>query len=153
MQANHPCRYIDSAKREGAKVEIGGNRFGNRGYFVEPTIFSNVSEEMTIFKEEVFGPVCSIAKFKTEEDAIALANKTEYGLAAGIHTYNLSTMAKVTAGIKAGTVWVNDYNNLNHQLPFGGFKQSGIGKELGEAALANYTQAKTITARMSAPIY
>ena len=108
---------------------------------------------MKIIKEEIFGPVCSIASFKDEDDVIAKANKTEYGLAAGIHTYNSNTIAKVSSGLKAGTVWVNTYNNLHHQLPFGGYKHSGIGKELGEAALANYMNSKTITQRLAGPIY
>jgi aldehyde dehydrogenase (NAD+) len=146
-------RYIDEGKKGGAKIELGGKRFGNVGYFIEPTIFSNVHEDMKIMQEEIFGPVCSIASFKTEEDAIAMANKTNYGLSAGIHTTNLNTMARVSAGLNAGTIWVNTYNNLHHQLPFGGFKQSGIGKELGEAALAGYTKAKTITARLTGPIF
>lgn len=104
-------------------------------------------------QEEIFGPVCSIASFKNEDDVIHMANKTMYGLAAGVHTTNLHTAAKVSAGLKAGTVWINTYNNLHHQLPFGGFKQSGIGKELGEAALTGYMNAKTITTRLAGPVF
>ena len=130
--------YIKAGKDAGAKVEIGGNRKGDQGYFIEPTIFSNVTEDMKIMQEEIFGPVCSISKFKNKEDAIKVGNKTTYGLAAAVHTSNLNTAIEVSNALKAGTVWVNTYNTLHHQLPFGGYKESGIGRELGEDALANY---------------
>lgn len=89
-------------------------------------------------QEEIFGPVCSISKFKTKEEVIALGNKTTYGLAAAVHTTNLNTAIEVSNALRAGTVWVNTYNTLHHQMPFGGYKESGIGRELGEAALDNY---------------
>ena len=104
---------------------------------------------MKIMQEEIFGPVCSIAKFTDEAEAIGLANNTTYGLAAAVHTTNLNTALRVSAALKAGTVWVNTYNTTHHQLPFGGFKESGIGRELGEAALANYTQTKTVSIRLT----
>jgi len=148
LQFDRIMSYIDEGKKAGAKVEIGGQRKGDKGYFIEPTIFSNVSEDMKIMQEEIFGPVCSIAKFKTEEDAIRVGNGTTYGLAAAVHTQNLNTAIRVSNGLKAGTVWVNAYNLLHHQLPFGGFKESGIGRELGEAALDNYTQTKTVVIRL-----
>lgn len=100
---------------------------------------------MKIMQEEIFGPVCSIAKFKDEADAIRVGNSTTYGLAAAVHTTNLNTAINVSNALKAGTVWVNTYNTLHHQLPFGGYKESGIGRELGEAALANYSQTKTVS--------
>jgi len=112
-----------------------------------------VSEDMKIMQEEIFGPVCSIAKFKTEEDAIKAGNSTSYGLAAAVHTKNITTAIRVSNALRAGTVWVNQYNMLHHQLPFGGFKESGIGRELGEAALANYTQTKTISIRLGDAIF
>ena len=146
-------RYINEGKKEGAKVETGGERHGDKGYFIQPTIFSNVSEDMKIMKEEIFGPVCSIAKFKTEEDAIRVGNTGTYGLAAAVHTKDLNTAIRVSNGLKAGTVWVNNYNMLSHQLPFGGYKESGIGRELGEAALANYTQTKTVNIRLGGPLF
>ena len=146
-------RYIDAGKKEGAKVEIGGERVGKEGYFIEPTIFSNVSEEMKIMQEEIFGPVCSIAKFKDEADAIRLGNTTTYGLAAAVHTSNINTAIKVSNALRAGTVWVNQYNMLHHQMPFGGYKESGIGRELGEAALANYTQTKTVSIRLGGALF
>ena len=129
-------------------MEIGGQRHGDKGYFIQPTIFSNVTDDMKIMKEEIFGPVCSIAKFKTVEDAIHVGNTTTYGLASALHTTNLKTAITVSNALKAGTVWVNQYNIIHHQVPFGGYKESGIGRELGEAALANYTQTKSVSIRL-----
>jgi aldehyde dehydrogenase (NAD+) len=108
---------------------------------------------MKIMQEEIFGPVCAIAKFKTEADVVKIANNTTYGLAAAVHTTNLNTAINVSNKLKAGTVWVNCYNLIHHQLPFGGFKESGIGRELGEAALANYTQAKTVSIRLGNALF
>ena len=153
LQYDRIMGYIDHGKKEGATVEIGGERHGDVGYFIQPTIFSNVSEDMKIMQEEIFGPVCSIAKFKTEEDAIRLGNTTTYGLAAAVHTTNLNRAIKVAGELRAGTVWVNQYNMLHHQLPFGGYKESGIGRELGEAALANYTQTKTVSVRLGDALF
>ena len=145
--------YIDTGRKEGATVETGGSRHGNEGYFIQPTIFSNVSEDMKIMQEEIFGPVCSISKFKDEADAIRLGNTTTYGLAAAVHTTNLNRAINVSNALKAGTVWVNQYNMLHHQMPFGGYKESGIGRELGEAALANYTQTKTVAVRLGGALF
>src|SRR5438046_165892 len=117
--------YIEHGKSEGAKVETGGSRHGTKGYFIQPTIFSNVQPDMKIMQEEIFGPVCSIAKFTDEAEVIRLGNNTTYGLAAAVHTSNLNTALRVSAALKAGTVWVNTYNTVHHQLPFGGFKESG----------------------------
>ncbi|KAL9102138.1 MAG: hypothetical protein Q9163_002669 [Psora crenata] len=153
LQYDRIMGYIDAGKKEGAKVEIGGERHGNEGYFIQPTIFSGVSEDMKIMKEEIFGPVCSIAKFKTEEDAIRVGNTTTYGLAAAVHTRDLNTAIRVSNGLRAGTVWVNQYNMVHHQLPFGGYKESGIGRELGEAALANYTQTKSVSIRLGGALF
>ena len=108
---------------------------------------------MKIMREEIFGPVCSIAKFKDEPDAIRLGNVTTYGLAAAVHTSNLNTAIRVSNALKAGTVWVNQYNMLHHQMPFGGYKESGIGRELGEAALANYTQTKSVAIRLGGALF
>ncbi|MCJ1427895.1 aldehyde dehydrogenase (NAD(P)(+)) ald5 [Sticta canariensis] len=153
LQYDRIMEYIDSGKKEGAKVEIGGERHGKEGYFIQPTIFSNVQEDMKIMQEEIFGPVCSIAKFKDEADAIRLGNTTTYGLAAAVHTKNLNTAIRVSDALRAGTVWINSYNMLHHQLPFGGYKESGIGRELGEAALANYTQTKTVSIRLGGALF
>lgn len=108
---------------------------------------------MKIVQEEIFGPVCSISKFKTKEEVIALGNNTTYGLAAAVHTKSLNTAIEVANSLKAGTVWVNSYNMLHHQLPFGGYKESGIGRELGEDALDNYLQTKTVSIRLGDALF
>jgi aldehyde dehydrogenase (NAD+) len=153
LQFDRIMSYIDHGKQNGATVEIGGKRKGDKGYFIEPTIFSNVTEDMKIVQEEIFGPVCSISKFKTAEEVVKLGNSTTYGLAAAIHTSNLNTAIKVSNALKAGTVWVNQYNMLHHALPFGGYKESGIGRELGEAALENYLQTKTVSIRLGDALF
>ncbi|KFH46784.1 Aldehyde dehydrogenase-like protein [Hapsidospora chrysogenum ATCC 11550] len=153
LQYDRIMGYIESGKKEGATVEVGGGRHGDKGYFIQPTIFSNVRPDMKIMQEEIFGPVCAIAKFKDEEDAIKLAHDTTYGLAAAVHTKDLNTAIRVSNRLKAGTVWVNCYNMLDPQLPFGGFKESGIGRELGEAALANYTQNKSVAIRLGGALF
>jgi len=135
--------YIEKGKAEGAKLQCGGGR-GKKGYFIEPTIFTDVTDEMTIAKEEIFGPVMSVLKFKTLDEAIERANKTSYGLAAGIFTRDFSKAYKAANMIKAGTFWVNTYNAFDCAQPFGGFKMSGNGRELGEYALQLYTEVKTI---------
>jgi len=148
LQFDRIMSYIEEGKKAGATVETGGKRKGDKGYFIEPTIFSNVTEDMTIQQEEIFGPVCTISKFKTKEEAIKIGNNTTYGLAAAVHTQNLNTAIEVANALRAGTVWVNTYNALHWQLPFGGYKSSGIGRELGEAALDNYVQTKTVSIRL-----
>ncbi|KAI7542311.1 Aldehyde, partial [Hortaea werneckii] len=153
LQFDRIMNYIQAGKDAGAKVETGGNRKGDKGYFIEPTIFSNVTEDMKIMQEEIFGPVCSISKFKTKDEVIKTGNSTTYGLAAAVHTTNLNTAIEVANSLKAGTVWVNTYNTLHHQMPFGGYKESGIGRELGEDALANYTQTKTVSIRLGDALF
>jgi len=153
LQFDRIMNYIQSGKEAGAKVETGGARHGTEGYFIQPTIFSGVSEDMKIMQEEIFGPVCSISKFKTEEEAIKMGNETTYGLAAALHTTNLNTAIRVSNALKAGTVWVNCYNLLSYQVPFGGFKESGIGRELGKYALANYTQVKSVRIRLGGALF
>ncbi|KAE9980902.1 Aldehyde dehydrogenase [Venturia inaequalis] len=153
LQFDRVMSYIDAGKAAGATVETGGKRKGDKGYFIEPTIFSNVTEDMKIVQEEIFGPVCSVSKFKNKEEAIRLGNSTTYGLAAAVHTSNLNTAIEVSNALKAGTVWVNTYNTLHHQLPFGGYKESGIGRELGEAALDNYVQVKTVSIRLGDALF
>jgi len=153
VQFDRVMEYIKIGKEAGAKVETGGNRKGDKGYFIEPTVFSNVTEDMKIVQEEIFGPVVTISKFSTKEEVIKAGNGTTYGLAAAIHTKNLNTAIEVSNALKAGTVWVNTYNTLHHQLPFGGYKESGIGRELGEDALANYTQTKTVNIRLGDALF
>ncbi|KAM3545782.1 hypothetical protein ARSEF1564_001246 [Beauveria bassiana] len=153
LQYDRIMSYIQSGKDEGATVEIGGERHGDKGFFIKPTIFSNVRSDMKIMQEEIFGPVCSISKFSTEEEVIKLGNETTYGLAAAVHTKDLNTSIRVSNALKAGTVWVNCYNLLHASIPFGGFKESGIGRELGEAALDNYLQTKSVTVRLGGPMF
>jgi aldehyde dehydrogenase (NAD+) len=153
IQYDRIMGYISEGKKAGATVVTGGERYGDKGYFIQPTIFADVTENMKIVQEEIFGPVCSIAKFSTEDEVIKVANTTTYGLAAAVHTKNINTAIKVSNALRAGTVWVNQYNMLHHQLPFGGYKESGLGRELGEAALANYTQTKTVSIRLADAIF
>jgi aldehyde dehydrogenase (NAD+) len=153
LQFDRIMDYIKVGKEEGATVETGGERLGDKGYFIKPTIFSNVTSNMRIMQEEIFGPVCAIAKFKDEDEVIALGNDSTYGLAAAVHTKDLNTAIRVSNALHAGTVWVNCYNMLHHQLPFGGMKESGIGRELGEAALANYTQNKSVAIRLGGALF
>jgi aldehyde dehydrogenase (NAD+) len=130
--------YIKAGTDEGATLHLGGSRVGEKGYFIEPTIFTNINSSMKIVKEEIFGPVGVVAKFNDDDDIIAMANDTMYGLAAAIFCKDIKRALNTANRIKAGTVWVNLTNTLNSQVPFGGFKQSGIGRELGEYALAKY---------------
>ncbi|KAI1117487.1 aldehyde dehydrogenase [Nemania sp. NC0429] len=153
LQFDRIMGYIDHGKQDGATIETGGVRHGDKGYFIKPTIFSNVTPNMKIMQEEIFGPVCAIAKFKDESEVIKLGNDSTYGLAAAVHTNDINTAIRVSRNLKAGTVWVNCYNMLHHQVPFGGFKESGIGRELGEAALANYTQNKSVAIRLAGPLF
>ena len=142
--------YIEKGKKEGAKLEAGGKRFGSKGYFIEPTVFSNVSDDMVICKEEIFGPVQSILKFKTLDEAIKRSNATEYGLAAGIVTKDNDRAVQFAQGVRAGMIWINTYTHVAPQIPFGGFKMSGHGRELGEDAMNEYLEVKTVTMAISA---
>ncbi len=144
-QFNKIMSYIDKGKTEGAKCLTGGSRFGNKGYFIEPTIFTEVNDEMSIARDEIFGPVLSILPFKNTDEIIARANNTYYGLAAAVWTRDVQKAHKVAASVRAGTIWVNCYDVFDAAAPFGGFKMSGSGRELGEAALSNYTELKTVT--------
>jgi len=137
--------YIKSGVAEGAKLQTGGGKFGDRGYFVEPTVFSEVTDDMKICKEEIFGPVQVIQKFSTMEEVIARANKNNYGLAAAVFTKDVSNALFMSNSLRAGTVWVNCYDVLEAQVPFGGYKMSGQGRELGEYGLEAYTEIKTVT--------
>jgi aldehyde dehydrogenase (NAD+) len=150
VQFDRIMGYIDAGKEEGATLEIGGERHGEKGYFIKPTIFSDVTPDMKIVREEIFGPVAAIAKFKDEEEVIRMGNDSPYGLAAAVHTKDLNTAIRVSNALNAGTVWVNTYNYFHAQIPFGGYKQSGMGRELGEAALASYTQNKSVTMSLAA---
>jgi aldehyde dehydrogenase (NAD+)/phenylacetaldehyde dehydrogenase len=140
--------YIDKGIEEGAEVLAGGNIPFDQGYFVEPTIFADVDHSMTIAREEIFGPVVAAMPFDDLDDLIVKANDTAYGLAAGVWTQDLKKAHYIAHGIKAGTVWVNCYNVFDAASPFGGYKQSGIGREMGSYALDNYTEVKSVWINM-----
>jgi aldehyde dehydrogenase (NAD+) len=136
--------YIESGKKEGARLVLGGKRVGTKGFFIEPTIFADLKDEMTIAKEEIFGPVMGIFKYHSNEEVIERMNSSRYGLGAGVVTENASEAIEFTRKIRAGTVYVNCYNVFGATTPFGGYKDSGLGRELGEAGIANYLELKTI---------
>ncbi|OAC99518.1 hypothetical protein MUCCIDRAFT_157230 [Mucor lusitanicus CBS 277.49] len=141
--------YIESGKEQGATCYMGGKRWGDEGYFIEPTVFTDVKEDMTIVREEIFGPVVTVSKFKDVDDVLKMALDTEYGLAAAVFTKDTARAIDVSNRLQAGTVWVNCYNELDYNTPFGGFRQSGIGRENGEYALDNYIQVKTVKINVS----
>ncbi len=140
--------YIESGRSDGATLACGGERVGNRGYFIRPTVFADVQDDMKIAREEIFGPVMSVIAFKDVDEVIARANNTNYGLAAGVWTRDIKKALAVANGVRAGTLWVNCYHVLDTRAPFGGFKQSGIGRELGEYGLQQYTEVKTVTVKL-----
>jgi aldehyde dehydrogenase (NAD+) len=137
--------YIDKGKSQGAKCVSGGERFGSRGYFIKPTVFSEVKDSMAIAKDEIFGPVMQVLRFKEIDEVIERANTTDYGLAAAVWTRDIKKAHAIADSVRAGTVWINCYDVFDAAAPFGGFKTSGIGRELGEKALDNYTELKTVT--------
>ncbi len=137
--------YIELGEKEGAECLTGGKRMGDRGYYIEPTVFGNVTDDMAIAKDEIFGPVMNILKFKDMDEIIDRANNTFYGLAAAVWTRDIGKAHQIAGSVRAGTVWVNCYDVFDAAAPFGGFKMSGIGRELGEKALDNYLEDKTVT--------
>ncbi|HXJ06413.1 MAG TPA: aldehyde dehydrogenase family protein [Candidatus Acidoferrum sp.] len=147
-QFNKVMGYIETGKKENGKMLTGGHRVGDKGYFIEPTVFADVTDNMTIAREEIFGPVMTILKFKSIEEVAARANNTAYGLAAAVWTKDISKAHAIADSVRAGTVWVNCYDVFDAGAPFGGFKQSGIGRELGEYSLSNYTEVKTVTVKL-----
>ncbi|MGH7720054.1 MAG: aldehyde dehydrogenase family protein, partial [Gemmatimonadaceae bacterium] len=152
QQMESVLSYIEKGKQEGAQLLIGGERttIGGKGYFVLPTIFGDVSPEMTIAREEIFGPVLATLTFSGGVDGAAeLANRTIYGLAAGIWTRDIKKALKTARAVKAGTVWINTYNMYDAASPFGGYKQSGFGRDLGVHALEGYTQVKSVWVDLS----
>ena len=150
---NKVLKYVELGIREGATLVTGGNRAMtaecSRGFFVEPTVFSSCTDDMTIVKEEIFGPVMSVLSFSDESDVVRRANETHFGLSAGVFTMDLARAHRVASQIEAGTVWINTYNQTPIELPFGGNKQSGIGRENSLAAIEQYTQLKSVYVEMS----
>lgn len=150
-QFNRVTTYIEKGVNEGARVAAGGKRGEGEladGYFVQPTVFSEVDDDMTIAREEIFGPVVAAMPFDDVDDIVERANKTNYGLAAGVWTQDLRVAHRVAHGLKAGTVWVNCYNVFDAASPFGGYKESGIGREMGSYALDLYTEVKSVWINM-----
>jgi aldehyde dehydrogenase (NAD+) len=142
--------YVQLGEKQGARLLTGGQRIGDKGFFVEPTIFDHVQDDMAIAKDEIFGPVVSVLPFTKVEEVIQRANNTSYGLAAAIWTKNIDKAHRFAREVKAGTVWVNCYHVVDATTPFGGFKMSGQGRENGEAALEHYTELKTVTVKLNA---
>ena len=141
--------YIDRGKAEGARLLCGGERPPGKGYFVRPTVFTDVIAEMTIAREEIFGPVLSVIRFKDVDDVLRLANDTLYGLAAGVWTRDIKKAHRVARRLQAGTVWINTYGLYDNAMPFGGYKSSGFGRELGHHGILEYTQVKSIWVDLS----
>ncbi|XP_044494509.1 benzaldehyde dehydrogenase, mitochondrial [Mangifera indica] len=146
-------RYIRLGVDSGATLETGGERFGNKGYYVQPTVFSNVKDDMLIAKEEIFGPVQSILKFKDLDEVIRRANTTRYGLAAGVFTQNIDTANTLMRALRAGTVWINCFDVFDAAIPFGGYKMSGQGREKGIYGLNSYLQVKAVVTPLKNPAW
>lgn len=142
--------FVEHGQSEGATLAMGGKPcpLDGKGYFIEPTIFTDVKDTMKIYQEEIFGPFVVVAAFKTEDEAVRMANSTTYGLGAALFSQNLELAHRAAARIEAGMVWINSSNDSDFRVPFGGVKQSGIGRELGEAGLAAYSQTKAIHVNM-----
>ena len=152
QQMDTVLAYIEAGKQEGARLVAGGRRAtvgGGRGYYVEPTIFDGVTNRMKIAREEIFGPVLSVIPFKSVEDGLTQGNDTTYGLAAAVWTRDVAKALRAARAIRAGTVWVNAYNLFDAALPFGGFKESGFGREMGSVGLDHYTEVKTVWVDLS----
>jgi phenylacetaldehyde dehydrogenase len=147
-QLNKVCGYLESGKKEGAKAVTGGGREGNRGYFVQPTVLVNTTDNMKVVQEEIFGPVVTAIPFSDINEIAAKANDTIYGLAAGIWTRDIKKAHALASKLRAGTVWINCYNVFDAALPFGGYKQSGWGREMGHEVLKNYTEVKSVCAAL-----
>ncbi len=148
-QLERVCGYIDAGLRDGAQLAAGGKRLGERGYFVEPTVFAGTRQSMKIVREEIFGPVVAAMPFDDPDEVLPLANDSTYGLAAAVWTRDISKAHRLARRLKAGTVWINCYNVFDAALPFGGYKESGWGREMGLAAVELYTEVKAVTTRLA----
>ena len=140
--------YLDSGRANGVEVVTGGGRIGDRGYFIEPTVISKTTPDMKIVREEIFGPVVVAEPFQSLDEIAAAANNTVYGLGAGVWTKDVSKAHAMAKRLRAGTVWINCYNIFDAALPFGGYKQSGWGREMGHEVLQAYTEAKAVCTQL-----
>jgi phenylacetaldehyde dehydrogenase len=147
-QMDRVCRFLDEGARDGATALAGGGRHGEEGYFVQPTVLTDTSNDMSVVREEIFGPVVTVIPFDSAEGVRQPANDSEFGLAAGIWTKDLSKAHRTARQLRAGTVWINCYNVFDAALPFGGYKQSGWGREMGHEAMALYTETKSVCAQL-----
>jgi len=148
-QLKRVCGYLDSGFSQGAKAVAGGHKASDKGYFVEPTVLVNTNEDMKVVQEEIFGPVVTAMPFTEPEEIVVRANDNVYGLAAGVWTNDIGKAHRTAEHLKAGTVWINCYNIFDAALPFGGYKQSGWGREMGHEVLNNYTQTKAVCTRVA----
>ena len=147
-QLDRVCGYLEAGSAEGAKAVVGGGKRGGPGYFVDPTLLVDVKPEMKVVREEIFGPVVTAIPFDEPEEVVNFANSTEYGLASAVWTRDISKAHQIAAKLRAGTVWINCYNVFDPALPFGGYKQSGWGREMGHEALELYTETKSVCAQL-----
>jgi len=148
-QMNIALGYIEKGKADGARLIYGGERIDRDGYFLQPTVFADVTDNMTIAREEIFGPVMSVLDFETEEEVMARANDTEFGLAAGVFTNDLTRAHRIVAGFEAGTCYINTYNLAPVEAPFGGSKMSGVGRENSKLAINHFSEMKTVYVSMN----
>ena len=148
-QLNRVCSYLESGLSEGAKATVGGSREGTKGYFVKPTVLVNTNEKMKVVREEIFGPVVTVMPFSDVDDLVAKANNTQFGLAAAVWTRDIKKAHRIASELRAGTVWINCYGILDSAMPFGGYKQSGWGREMGHQMLDLYTETKSVCTPIS----
>jgi phenylacetaldehyde dehydrogenase len=140
--------YLDSGRSDGARAVVGGGRVGDRGYFVAPTVLTNTSPDMKVEREEIFGPVVAAIPFDDPSEIVPVANDTNYGLAAGVFTRDINKAYRTARRLRAGTVWINTYHVFDAAMPFGGYKESGWGREMGHQVLESYLETKSVITRL-----